>query len=399
MTARLPRAAAASLFLERQGLARPGAVPFTRASLERLVEDAGGVQLDSINVVARAHLLTLWSRFGPYDPARLERWVYRDRALVEYWAHAACLVPRAHLPAWRRAMLDYRTRDTGWAGWLKRHGATVRKVEETVRARGPVGGEAFERHKKGGGWWEWKPAAHALHFLWMSGRIAVHSREHFKKRYDLAERVLPEAAPMTAAEFRRWHVLASLRAMGAATEADLAGYMTFPRLTRTERREVLKGFLKEGRVVEVALEGHTAPWYARAEDLPELERAAHGRIASQGTTFLSPFDSLLWHRARAAALFGFDYRIEVYTPAPKRVYGYYVLPVLHDGRLVGRLDPKLHRAERRLEARALHLEPGVEADDVLPGVAGALRSLAAFLGASDVSVPRQGHGTGLARLL
>lgn len=398
-----PKTAAAALFLERQHLARPGTLPFTPAGLARFAEDAGGVQLDSINVVARAHRLTLWSRFGPYDPALLDEWVYGRRVLFEYWAHAACWVPRAHLPAWRRAMLDYRARHTGWAAWLRSHGRTVREVEATVRAKGPVGGEAFERHEKGGGWWAWKPAAHALHYLWMAGRVGVHSRVHFQKSYDAAERVLPglaEVEPLSAAAFRRWHVLTALRAMGAATEADLGMYLTFPRRPARERRAALATLVKDGSVAELRLEGSAERWFARAEDLRALEAAARLRRPSEGTTLLCPFDSFLWHRQRVSALFGFDYRIEVYTPGPRRRYGYYVLPILHEGRLVGRLDPKLHRAEGRLEVRALHLEPGVEEESVLAGTAGAVRSLAAFLGAKESAVTARGDdGASLKRLL
>jgi hypothetical protein len=413
----VPLRAVAALFLERQHLDRPRRRRFTVANLTGFAADVGGIQIDSINVLERAHHLTLWSRFGPYDRARLETWIYRDRALFEYWAHAACFVPTTRYGIWRRAMLDYRSTYIVWGRWLKKHRnlKVVEEVEAAVRARGPLGNADFERpgNRKAGGWWSWKPATHALHYLWMSGRTAVHSRVHFQKRFDVAERVLPEALAQRVpddAEFHRWHVRASLHAMGAATEQDLHGYMTFPRTKATQRRRTLQEMVRDGEVAEVLVEnggsparnGRSVPWYALKEDLPVLAAAARRRAASKGTTFLAPFDSFLWHRERTSRLFGFDYRIEVYTPGHKRVHGYYTLPILHDGQLIGRMDGKNHRDARHLEVRHMHFEPwfaagrtpplahwgDVDRDAALAGVAQALRSLAAFCGAERVTLGR-----------
>jgi uncharacterized protein YcaQ len=401
------RRAVAALFLERQHLVRPRARRLTAASLTRFAEDTGGIQLDSINVVDRAHHLTLWSRFGPYRRGALEGLVYRRRVLFEYWAHVACLVPLTHLPAWRRAMLDYQTRHRGWARFLRRHPQLLQAVERAIRERGPLGNADFAaaRNGRASGWWNWKPATHALDFLWMSGRTTVHSRGHFQKRFDLLERTLPAAggaACLDAAAFRRWHLERSLHAMGAATETDLRMYLTFPRTAAAERRAVLREMLGSGDVVEVAVAGDRARWYALARDLEALGAAGRRRRGSRGSTLLSPFDSLLWHRERVARLLGYDYRIEVYVPAPARRFGYYALPVLIDGQLVGRADTKLHRGERRLELRHLHLEPWFAAGEAPPaaswgavplerglaGLADAARSLAAFTGADRVHVTR-----------
>src|SRR5262249_34440576 len=149
-------------------------------------------------VVERAHYLTLWSRFGPYDKRTLDSLTYARRGLFEYWAHAACLVPTTHFPAWRRVMLDYssRPRPTAWAAWARKNRATIRAVEDAIREGGPLSNADFEHRRppgQSGGWWNRKPAAHALDFLWMSGRTAVHSRAHFQKRYDLVERVMKDA--------------------------------------------------------------------------------------------------------------------------------------------------------------------------------------------------------------
>jgi uncharacterized protein YcaQ len=400
--------AAAALFLARQHLARPRRRRLTASSLAAFVEDVGGLQIDSINVVERGHYLTLWSRFGPYDRASVDRIVYRRRRLFEYWAHAACLVPASHYPAWRRAMLDYSVRSRAWGAWLQKNRRVLRAVEDAIAGSGPLGSADFEHRRapgSAGGWWNWKPAAHALDYLWMSGRTLVHSRAHFRKRFDLAERVMPEALagePLTREGFRRWHLRQSLRAMGAATESDLRMYLTFPRAAAGERRQALRAAVAAGEVVEVEVEGERGRSFALAEDLPVLLDAGRRRRPSAGTTLLSPFDSFLWHRDRTRRLFGYDYTLEVYTPGHKRVHGYYSLPILHDGHLVGRLDPKAHRAERHLEVKRVHFEPwfargerppaaswgAIDRGAALAGVGEALRSLATFVGADDVSLGR-----------
>lgn len=401
-----PLRAVAALYLERQHLARPRARRLGAASLARFAEDVGGVQIDSINVLDRAHHLTLWSRFGAYSRDAFERLAYRKRGMFEYWAHAACLVPSAHLPQWRRAMLEYHPRQLGWSAWLKRNRRVLAAVEDAIRERGPLSNADFERPSgKAGGWWSWKPATHALHHLWMTGKILIRSRVHFQKHYDLAERVIPgidSLETVTSEEFRRWHRTQSLHAMGAATERDLRGYLTFPRSPRGARSGTLAAMLRSGEVVEVPVEGARARWYALARDVPALERAAAKRVPARGTTFLSPFDSFLWHRERVATLSGFDYRIEVYTPGHKRVHGYYVMPILHDGLVIGRLDAKNHRGERRLEVHRVHFEdwfargaepPGAswglpDRESALDGIVEALGSLATFLGAERITLGR-----------
>ena len=283
----------------------------------------------------------------------------------------------------------------------------LREVEAAIDGRGPLGNADFREPRPGGaaGWWSWKPATHALHFLWMSGRILVRERTHFQKRFDLAERVLPgigAVEPPPWPEFIRWHLRRSLRAMGAATEPDLRQYLSYPRLPVAKRRAALKALLKTGEVVPVAVEHQRAPWYALADDLPALEAAGAAAAPSSGTTLLAPFDSLLWHRERVHALFGYDYRIEVYTPGHKRVHGYYSLPLFHDGQLVGRVDAKLHRAERRLEVRHTHFEPWfarraappaarwamVDRAAAIAGYVDAIGSLARFEAADRVDIGR-----------
>lgn len=403
------RNAVAALFLERQHLDRPRARRLTATSLERFVTDVGGLQLDSINVVERAHYLTAWSRFGVFPRTALDRLAWRRRVLFEYWAHAACMVPRAQLPAWRRAMIDYEFRHTGWSGWLKKNARVLETVESEIRARGPMANAEFREKRPAGasGWWNWKPATHGLHYLWMTGRIMVHSRAHFHKHFDLAARVLAEfdaVEPLSSEAFARWHMVRSLHAMGAATETDLNGYLTFPRTKATVRRRTLQAMVANGEVVEIAVAGDRNRWFALPEDLGALHVAGRRRAPSRGTTFLAPFDSLMWYRERVKRLFGFDYRIEVYTPSHRRVHGYYALPIFHDGQLIGRADVKTHRVEKRLEVKWVHFEPWfvagekppaanwgvIDPDRALAGVGAALGSLAEFVGAEAIDLGRVG---------
>lgn len=386
------RSAVARLFLSAQHLDNPRTGPLDPERLTEFTENVCALQLDSINAVERAHYLTVWSRFGPYDKAALDKLVYEDRRFYEYWAHAACLVPKSHLPAWRRAMLDYRSQHTGWSDWLKAHPGLLKKVEESVAERGPVTPADLEPRKRSAkGWWDWKPVDHALHLLWMQGKVSIHSRKNFHKRFDHADRVagFDSIEPLDAQEFDRWHLRRSLRAMGAATAADLKGYLTYPKLPQARRKKALEAALKEKEVVELKLKDLPGTWYALAADLPALEDPGD---PPQGTTFLSPFDSFLWYRPRTLALFDFDYKIEVYTPEPKRKFGYYTLPILHDGALIGRVDARNRRADKRLDVPALHFErsfiegKAADRDRAFAAIGETLRCLAEFLGATDISL-------------
>ncbi len=403
------RRAAAALFLERQHLDRPRARRLTAASLESFVGDACGLQIDSVNVLDRAHHLTLWSRFGAYDRDRLERLTYRKRVLFEYLTHVACFVATRDLPLWRSTMALVSEGPYPLARWGRAKGnrKLTAEVEQAVRERAPVSNADFERPmgEKAGGWWTWKPAMHALDYLWKTGRIGVHSRRNFQKFYAPMDRVLPELAdapPMSAQEVWRERVRRSLQAMGATWDDDLRMYWTWPRRPVSWLRDALGSLVREGEVTEVRIEGEPRRAWALTADLPALERAARARRPSRGTTLLCPFDSFLWHRERTLRLFGFFYRIEIYVPGPQRSHGYYTLPLLHEGHLIGRVDLKHHRTEGVLEAKHVGFEPWFSAgaappaklwaapdrDEALAGLADSLHSLARFTGARTVKVAR-----------
>ncbi len=406
------RRAAAALFLERQWLDRPRGRRLTERTLGDFVSQTCGLQVDSVNVIDRAHHITLWSRFGEYDRDRLERLTYKRRVLFEYLTHVACFVATRDLPLFRGIMADTPRRfDHHYPGWRKKHRDIIEFVLAAMTERGPLGNADFERPKsmgKGAGWWSWKPATHALDYLWKTGAIGIHSREHFHKRFDTMERVLPippgsaGSPTLTFEQAMRERMLRSLAAMGAASRDDLSRYWTWPRWPAPQQTAMLRRLVDEGAVREVRLEGQRAPWYARAEDIAALETAHRRRSPSTGTTLLAPFDSFLWHRERTHRLWGYFYRIEIYVPGHQREHGYYSLPLLHDGHLVGRVDLKTHREQGVLEAKHLHLEswfasgepaPGagwgrLDRDAAFAGLADALHSLARHVGVRQVKLAR-----------
>lgn len=402
------RRAAAALFLERQWLDKPRGRRLDARTLSAFASATCGVQIDSVNVLDRAHHLTLWSRFGEYDRDTLERLIYRRRVVFEYLSHVACFVAAKDLPIWRAFMAEVPEHFRKRYRYPGRQQPLVDAVEQAILERGPLGNADFERPAhmgKGGGWWSWKPATHALDYLWKSGRIAVHSRRHFHKRFAAMSRVLPLAArvgPLSFKEAMRQRVLRSLAAMGASALDDLHSYWTWPRWPARDMHVVLASLVREGLVSQVAVEGQRSPWFARTEDLGALQGADRRRAPSRGTTLLSPFDSFLWCRNRALRLWDYFYRVEIYVPGHLRTHGYYSLPALHEGQLVGRVDAKTDREAAVLGARHVHLEPwlakghapphphwgDLDRDEVLAGIAGSLRSLATHVGCTDVKLGR-----------
>lgn len=391
-------AAVRRLWFQRQGLTKPrGTTALDRAAFVDHLERTGGLQLDSVHVVDRAHYLTLWSRFGRYRRRDVDRWVYADRTGFDYWAHEASIQPASHLPWALHRMKSFptpRTRKQAWWPRMATSAASKRRVLRRLLDEGPLESMHFKRRDpevpNTTGWSSLhaKEDSRSLRLLWHAGRIAVVGRRHFRKVYDLAERVYPQVAEVTTANRMEYHdswLERGLSGCGIAPEAHLCNYITGPDLLASERARVLRRNLRSGRIVEVKVQGREEVWYARPEDLDRLNEAAEPK----GTTFVCPFDSLLWQRQRAADLLDFDYRIEIYVPPKKRRYGYYVLPILHDGRFVGRLDPKHHRDRGALEIQMLTLEPGVERTrDLENGIADGLRDLAGFLRCDEVEMPK-----------
>ena len=395
------RDAAVRLWLRRQGLDRPrGSLTLGPQTFTDHLERTGALQLDSVNVVDRAHYLTLWSRFGAYDRSLADGWTYRDRMAFEYWGHEASILPISHLPLARRRMRRFPPKSWTSRSWWSRYStspASKRRVLKRLREEGPLESADFAPRPSERGdstsslAWRIHEEKRSLKLLWHAGRTAIAARRHFRCVYDLAERVYPEGPTASPTEYEDSWLMKGLSGCGIAPERHLANYVTGPEPKAAGRKRVIARNLRAKRIAEVAVEGVRGPCYA----LPEhLEAIGSGLPEPAGTTLICPFDSLLWQRRRAEELLDFKYTVEIYTPAAKRRYGYYVLPILHRGKLVGRLDPKLHRDRAALEVRALHLEPSFSPDSGFrTGLNDAVADLATFTGATEIRMPRGWRGS------
>jgi uncharacterized protein YcaQ len=346
------------------------------------------LQIDTISVVARSPYLVLWSRLGDYDPLWLDALLAEGR-LFEYWAHEACFIPIEDYGLYRHRMIAPAALGWKYAGaWLASHREEVERVLAHIRANGPVRAADFERTDgQAGGWWVWKPEKRALEALYTTGRLMIARRQQFHRVYDLAERVLPgwdDAALPAPDEMQRQFVLRAVRALGLAKAAWIPDYhRTKPPHLHPDTL-VDAGLLQRARV-----EGWKEPVYVHPDHEALLAQALEGRLAPTLTSVLSPFDPVVWDRRRALELFGFDYRLECYTPAEKRRYGYFTLPLLRRGALVGRVDAKAHRKEGTFELKSLVLEPGVRASErLVRDLAGALARCARWHGSHHVVLTR-----------
>lgn len=361
----LSPAAVRGLMIAAQGLQQRKPAKITKKSVREIIRQMHVLQIDTISVVARSPYLVLWSRLGQYEPRWLED-LHAEGALFEYWSHAACFLPIEDFHLYRHAMLS-RGGDEGYSRrWLNENTEVAERVMTYVRENGATRSSDFERTDGvKGTWWNRKNEKIALEYLFNVGELMISKRHNFQRIYDLRERVLPDWDEAQAAEQEHIHeqfVLNTIKALGV-TKADwIADYF---RLKKADALTALKQLDKQGLIGQVQVEGWTTPAYYHPDHEALIKAASKGKIPQSKTTFLSPFDPLVWDRKRALELFGFDYKIEVYTPEPKRKYGYFTLPILYNNQLIGRLDPKAHRKEGIFEIRALHLEPGVVVDDAM----------------------------------
>ncbi len=379
-----PAARARRLAVAAQGLHRDR--PAGRVDLRHLrraFADVAVVQIDSVNVLARAHRLTLFSRLGNYDPALIAR-AYRARELFEYWGHVASLLPIDDWPLFRHRMEAVepgpRTRKL-----MEEEPGYIERVLEEVEERGPVtAADLDDPGGRVGPWWGWGKGKVALEWLFATGRITVSDRRNFTRFYDVPERVIPEevrgrTAP-DAAEATRALVGKAVQALGIGTAADIADYY---RLQTAAVRDALRDLADEGGVRRIRVEGWRDVGFLDPEAIAP-RRPARGRL-------LCPFDSLVWYRERVERLFGFHYRIEIYVPAPQRRYGYYVLPFLLGDRLVARLDLKADRKAGILRVPGAFVEGGVEPAEVSGPLGDELRAMADWLGLEGIAVGGRGN--------
>lgn len=401
-----PLSAVRTLILHAQGLTEPqrrGARPDIEdvcAAIERV----GWVQIDTLQVVNRAHYLTLWSRLGNYDPSLLDRLLFDDgntspgngRRLFEYWAHAACIIPLTEYACFLPQMQRRREGDGTWhANWAAK--PENRRMVEAICAKVRVNGAGrpadFRAGKRGpGSWWNWDDAKIALEYLYDIGELAIANRISFQRIYDIRERVLPawvdkeEPPPDVAMQ----HLLEiSLRALGVCTPAQVGNYL---HQKPTEVKPFVGALIADGKFVRIKAQladSKTHELLVHRSHLPCLDATANGALRARRTTFLNPFDSVFWAKGRDLAVWNFKQRLECYIPESKRNWGYFCLPILDRERLVGRFDPKLERKTGLLRLKALYLEPGVRPSARLANsVACAMRDFMRFHNATDLVIER-----------
>ena len=349
-----------------------------------VVEWLGGLQMDPTRAVERTELLVLWSRLGNYDTGDLRRLLYEDRRLFEYWAY---IVPVSDLPLHRPTMRRFHEGPLARARYIKRwvrvNAELRRHILRELRRRGPLRSRDFEdravENWRTGGWNEGKNVGRMLDILWDLGQITIVGRDGHERIWDLAERSLPMDSKLPPGEVARrildrqlrWHGIARVDQFGFAFDGRPPGW-----------EAALRELVRSGRAVSATVEGLSGDWFAHPEVLERPFRAH--------TTLLSPFDKLISHRDRTEELFGFRFRLEIYVPKSKREYGYFVLPILHGERLIGRIDPLMDRKTGVLNVNAVHAEPDAPAS-AGPAIARSIRELGKWLGASEIayaSVPR-----------
>lgn len=384
LVASLSLQTARHLHLAAQGLLRPLGRRARFADIHATVRQMSLLQIDTINVVARSPYLVLFSRLGAYQTNWLEE-ALASGALFEYWAHEACFIPFEDYPLLRHRMLE--PQRLGWKynqRWVEEHQQEITDLLQHISVNGPVRAADFSNDKQTKpGWWAWKPHKRHLENLFSAGQLMVVERRNFQRVYDLHSRVMPDWIDEQHALSEDEAVLQMLShsafSLGIFRGSWLADYY---RLKRAPLKSWLEDAAARGEIVRVEVEQLGEMWLHHAL-LPLLEKP----LSATHTALLSPFDPVVWDRRRALELFNFDYRIECYTPAEKRKYGYFVLPVLHRGLLKARIDAKMERQAQQLVIRAFWLEEGTRISNAfLNDVQKAINRFAAWQGANQVII-------------
>ncbi|MGE3960348.1 MAG: winged helix-turn-helix domain-containing protein [Dehalococcoidia bacterium] len=377
-------AEARRIALGAQGFGRPR--PTGRIDgrhLRRILDTVGLVQIDSVNVLARAHYMPFFSRLGAYDPMLLDRMAWASGRLFEYWGHEASLLPVERYGLFRHRMEGERRMWWRRDELIRQRADEVGRLIDHIREHGPVAHGDVHEGERRPGWWGWSETKRLLEALFTTGQLAVGNRRNFARLYDLPERVLPSDVlagphPETPDAVRE---LARLGAVhhGIGTASDIGDYY---RVGMTPAKRALEELADAGEVERVRVEGWRDPAYlASGAKLPR-------RIDARA--ILSPFDPVVWDRGRSERLFDFRYRIEIYTPEPKRQFGYYVLPFLLGDRIVGRVDLKADRKAGTLLVQASHVEVGQDPTEVASALAEELAEVARWQGLGGIAVARKG---------
>lgn len=390
----LSLSAARNLHLAAQGLLKKPRRRAQPADILTTIQRMSLLQIDTINIVARSPYLVLFSRLGEYQPQWLDN-ALRQGELMEYWAHEACFLPRSDFSLVRHWVLS--PDKMGWKyrqEWMQEHAAEIEQLIAHIQENGPVRSADFKHPEKGSsGWWEWKPHKRHLEGLFTSGKVMVIERRNFQRVYDLTHRVMPhwddQRDLLTQDAAEAIMLENSARSLGIFRPQWLADYY---RLRQPALKPLLEAWQHSQRAVPVEVDTLGEMWL-HADLLPLLPQALEGKLQATHSAVLSPFDPVVWDRKRAEQLFNFSYRLECYTPAPKRQYGYFVLPLLHKGQLVGRMDARMQRKLGVLEVISLYLEEGVKVTQSLEkGLTGAISDFARWQGANNVTLGRLPDG-------
>ena len=374
------RVDARRIALAAQGFGTPRPTKPNKRHLRAVLDRVAAVQIDAVNVLVRSHYIPFFSRLGPYDRAALDALTGPRGDVVEYWCHAACFVPADIWPLFAFKMRDHHY----WSQineWAAKHPDAIPELLATVRERGPVSaGDLEQRERKKDPWWDWTHTKLLLEYLFWTGRVTAGRRSTFERTYESVEIRLGAARvaqrdAMDSDEARRQALRVAARALGVGTARDIGEYVG---LNGTQSTPYLRSLVADGELVAVSVEGVAKPCF--------LDPGAPPPKPVSARALVSPFDSLVWQRARARELFGLDYTIEIYVPKPKRVHGYYVLPFLLDERFAARVDLKADRAGRALLVQAAHLELGEDRAEVVPALHAELREMARWLDLDDIVV-------------
>lgn len=377
---------ARNLALNGQGFDADATRPVTKHRILKAIRKTNMLQVDSVNVLTRAHYMPIFSRLGGYDPALLDAIVWgkgNKRALFEYWGHEASMIPVEDYRLYRWRMEDARNGKGTWgriARMQREQPDLINGILARIEREGAIGASDLDdKRANSSAWWGWSDTKTAMEYLFWSGQVmACHRRSSFERVYDLPERIIGDAAnhpPMDRSDAQSELICKGIAAMGVATEADLRKYF---RLPTEDAKQCLARLVEEGRILRADVQGWKQSGYLCAHVNP--------RARAKPTCLMVPFDPVMWERGRVERIFGFNYRIEIYVPAQKRQYGYYVLPFMMNGEFVARVDLKSDRQEGVLRVQSAHLEDRFVAGDVAGPLKANLERLAAFLGLSGVKV-------------
>lgn len=380
---------ARSFALFAQGLLQPPSQAAQLTDVKSVISRLGVLQIDTINIVARSPYFSMWSRLGDYNPAWIDQ-LLEKKGIFECWAHVASFLPIEDFPLHRRLVLE-RLRLPWYQNWYNEHKSESDAILEYVKEHGAVRSSDFKRKdgERAGTWWNWKLEKRALEYWFAAGELMISKRTNFQRVYDLTQRVMPDWKDSDAPDLETVYqqlVIRSISAMGFVLPSWVADYF---RLPKNMALAAFQKLIDNKQLVEIKV----ADWSESAWALPETWEAFQNEISlhpdPQYTILLTPFDSLIWDRQRTSRLFNFDFSIECYLPASKRKYGYFLLPVLHNGQLIARLDAKAHRGEKKFEVKSLYLEPSIKPNkNLAASVASTLANCAAWHKTPELSVSK-----------